>query len=177
MGYMRLIHFVAAGVLIATMLVRIYWLFAGNKYERFTALFPVRGRDLKNFVRLTKFYLFIGRDATHPPHYIGHHPLQQLSYTGIYLLTLVMIVTGFSLYGDSNPGGAIHSATTWVNAMLGGAPVTRVVHHVATWAYLIFIPLHVYLSTRADVMEKEGTMSSIFSGGRWIRADHHYEDE
>src|SRR5512146_3451202 len=41
MGTVRFIHFVAAGVFVATAIVRIYWLFAGNQFERLGALFPV----------------------------------------------------------------------------------------------------------------------------------------
>ena len=43
MGWVRFLHFAAAAVLVATAIVRVYWLFAGNKYERWVALFPVRG--------------------------------------------------------------------------------------------------------------------------------------
>ena len=42
MGWMRFLHFTAAGVLVATAIVRVYWLVAGNQFERWTALFPVR---------------------------------------------------------------------------------------------------------------------------------------
>src|SRR5690349_1011579 len=40
MGWFRFVHFAAATVLVATAIVRIYWLFAGNKFERLPALFP-----------------------------------------------------------------------------------------------------------------------------------------
>ncbi len=46
MGCARLAHFIAAGVLVATAVVRVYWLFAGNQFERLTALFPVRAARL-----------------------------------------------------------------------------------------------------------------------------------
>lgn len=54
MGWMRFLHFVAAAVLVATGIVRVYWLFAGNKFERFAALFPVRTRDWVNLVKTVK---------------------------------------------------------------------------------------------------------------------------
>ena len=42
MGRMRFLHFAAAGVLVATGIVRVYWLLvAGNRYERLSALFPL----------------------------------------------------------------------------------------------------------------------------------------
>jgi Ni/Fe-hydrogenase 1 B-type cytochrome subunit len=46
-----------------------------------------------------------------------------------------------------------------------------------TWVLVTFIPVHIYLSFRADVVDREGEMSSIFSGGRFVRADVDYEDD
>lgn len=40
MGWMRFLHFAAAGVFVMTAIIRAYWLFAGNRYERWKALFP-----------------------------------------------------------------------------------------------------------------------------------------
>ncbi len=121
---MRFIHFAAAAFFVATGIVRVYWLFAGNKFERLPALFPLRGRDWGNMWKQVKFYLMIQPEKA--PHYLGHNPLQQLSYTGIYLLTLTMVVTGFAMYGQSNPGGFFYSAFNWVGIVLGrhaGGPV------------------------------------------------------
>ena len=174
MGYMRLVHFIAAGVMVATMIVRLYWLFAGNRFERWPALFPVKGSDWVNLWRQIKFYLMIHPERA--PHYLGHNPLQQLFYTLTYVVALVMVVTGFALYGQANPGGAIHTAFGWVVPLMGGLPTVRVVHHVLTWYFLIFIPIHVYLALRADLLERTGTMSSIVSGGRFVPTDREYVD-
>jgi Ni/Fe-hydrogenase b-type cytochrome subunit len=103
--------------------------------------------------------------------------MQQLSYTGIYVLALLMVATGFAMYGQSNPGGVIYSLTNWIGALFGGMQRVRFIHHVASWAFLIFIPIHIYLATRADVMERSGTISSIFTGGRFVRSDVKYVDE
>ena len=124
---------------------------------------------------MVKFYLMIKPEKA--PHYLGHHPLQQLSYTMIYGLAALMAVTGFALYGQSNPGGFIYGATNWIGALFGGMPVVRFVHHVGTWGFLIFIPIHVYLAIRADLLERTGVMSSIVSGGRFVPADRHFVDE
>jgi Ni/Fe-hydrogenase b-type cytochrome subunit len=175
MGWMRFLHFTAAAALVATAIVRIYWLFMGNRYERLAALFPVRPRDWANLVRMVKFYLMIRPEQA--PRYLGHNPLQQLSYTAMYGLAAVMVLTGFALYGQSNPGGLIYSATNWIGALLGGMPVVRFVHHVGTWLFLTFIPIHVYLAIRADHLERTGVVSSIVSGGRFVPADHRFVDE
>lgn len=175
MGYVRLVHFGAAAVLVMTAIVRAYWLLAGNRYERLRALFPVRPRDWKNLFRMVKFYLMIHPEEA--PTYLGHNPLQQLSYTGMYAVAAVATATGFALYGQSNPGGFIYTMTNWIGPLVGGMPVARFIHHVTTWIFLSFIPIHVYLSIRADLLERTGVVSSIVSGGRFVPADHHFVDE
>jgi Ni/Fe-hydrogenase b-type cytochrome subunit len=175
MGTVRFVHFASAAVLVMTAIVRFYWLFMGNRYERIGALFPVRVRDWKNLVRMVRFYLMIEPDRA--PRYLGHNPLQQLSYTGLYAVAAIMVLTGFALYGQSNPGGFIYSATNWVGAVGGGMPNVRFVHHAAAWAFLIFIPIHVYLAIRADHLERTGVISSIISGGRFVPTGHRFVDE
>ena len=175
MGWMRFVHFLAAAVLVATVIVRVYWLFAGNKFERWRALFPVMPRDWVHMYQQVKYYLMIRPEQA--PRYLGHNPLQQLSYTTIYALAALEIVTGFAMYGQSNPGGFFFSAFGWVAPLFGGMPVVRFVHHVGTWAFLIFIPIHVYLATRADVLERGGAISSIITGGRFVPAGERFVDE
>jgi Ni/Fe-hydrogenase b-type cytochrome subunit len=175
MGWVRFAHFTAAAVLVMTGIVRLYWLFAGNKFERWIALFPVRPRDWVNMFRQVKYYLMIQPEKA--PRYLGHNPLQQLSYTGVYTLVLVEIVTGFALYGQADPGGFFFRAFGWIGPLLGGMPVVRFVHHVSTWLFLTFIPIHVYLATRADMLERGGTISSIITGGRFVPAGERFEDE
>lgn len=175
MGWVRFLHFTAAGLFVATAIIRVYWLIAGNQFERWRALFPVRPRDWVNLVKQVKFYLMIQPEKA--PHYLGHNPLQQLSYTALYGLAAVQVTTGFAMYGQANPGGFFYKVFGWVVPLLGGIQEVHVVHHVFTWAFLIFIPIHVYLAIRADHLERTGTISSIISGGRFVRADVEYVDE
>jgi Ni/Fe-hydrogenase b-type cytochrome subunit len=174
MGWMRFMHFAAAAVLVMTAIVRAYWLVAGNKFERFPALFPVRPRDWVNMWRQVKFYLMIRPEKA--PHYLGHNPLQQLSYTGVYAVAAIMVLTGFAMYGQSNPSGFFYHAFNWVGIVFGGMPVVRFIHHVLTWIILTFVPIHVYLAIRADLLERTGTISSIISGGRFVPRDEQFVD-
>jgi len=175
MGRVRFLHFMAAGILVATALIRFYWLFMGNRFESYKALFPVKKEDWVNLVRVLKKYLFI--EPHKAPHYMGHNPIQQFTYTGIYALALTHVVTGFYMYGLSNPGGFFFQSFGWVGAALGGAQVARFLHHILTWVWLIFLPIHVYLTVRADVVHHESRVSSIISGGRYVRADVDFVDE
>jgi len=175
MGRMRFAHFTAAGVLVATGILRVYWLFVGNKFERWRALFPVRRRDWANLFKVIRAYLFVRvREA---PRYLGHNPLQQLFYTGIYALAVVQVVTGFYMFGLADPGGPFFTMFGWVGGLLGGAQIVRFLHHVLTWFWLMFIPAHVYLSVRADVLHRESRVSSIVSGHRHVRGDVEFVDD
>jgi Ni/Fe-hydrogenase 1 B-type cytochrome subunit len=174
MGWVRFIHFAAAGVLVMTGIVRVYWLFAGNRFERLPALFPIAPKNLKNLVRTAVAYGTLRPEKQ--PNFVGHNPLQQYSYTGIYLLTALMVVTGFTLYGQSNPHGLIFRAFSWLPPLVGGLQHVRFVHHIATWGFIIFILLHVYFAIRSDYIERAGGVSSIFTGGRYIPMNESYED-
>jgi len=116
-------------------------------------------------------------DTEHAPHYLGHNPLQQLSYTFVYFVAAVMVITGFAMYGQNNPGGFIWTLFHWVPNAVGGLQYVRSIHHVATWIFLIFVPVHVYLALRAEVIERTGTISSIVSGGRFVPKDEDYVDD
>lgn len=175
MGRVRFAHFLAAGMLVATAIVRFYWLFMGNRFESYKALFPVKREDWTNLVLVVKKYLFI--DPQRAPHYMGHNPIQQFTYTAIYALALTQVLTGFYMYGLASPGGFFFTWFGWVGTGLGGAQVARFLHHILTWAWLIFLPLHVYLTVRADIVHHEARVGSIISGGRYVRADVDFVDE
>lgn len=175
MGWARFLHFAAAAVFVPAAILRVYWLFAGNKWARWPSLLLVRKQDWANLWKMVKYYFLLKTEKM--PHYLGHNPLQQFSYTLIYLVVIVQMVTGFAMYGLADPGGFFHSAFGWVGPLFGGIQVVRFAHHALTWVLLIFIPVHIYLAFRADVVDKEGEMSSIFSGGRFVRTDIKFEDE
>jgi Ni/Fe-hydrogenase b-type cytochrome subunit len=173
MGWVRFIHFTAAGILVATAIVRTYWLFVGNKYERWGALFPFRAEDWRNMYRVIRRYLALGHKS---PHWLGHNPLQQFTFTLLYGVALTHVITGFSMYGLSNPDGFFASAFGWVSPLFGGHQIVRFVHHVATWYYVAWLPVHIYLSLRADLVHREARVSSIVGGFRFVRDDIDFVD-
>ncbi|HEY6007389.1 MAG TPA: Ni/Fe-hydrogenase, b-type cytochrome subunit [Geobacteraceae bacterium] len=173
-GYLRLIHFSAGWLLLATAIIRIAGLFlASNRYQRWDALFPVKLRDLKNLFTVAQNYLFCRFDRG--PHYIGHNPLQQVAYTGIYAVGLAALLTGFGLYALYAPDSWQAHYLLWFDRLIG-VQYVRFAHLLVMWVFLIFIPIHVYLAIRADTVEREGGISSIVSGGRWCRRGTKFED-
>jgi Ni/Fe-hydrogenase 1 B-type cytochrome subunit len=174
MGTVRFLHFASAAVLVMTGIIRAYWLVAGNRFERLPALLPVTPRNLRNIVQTGIAYVTLRPDRQ--PNFVGHNPLQQMAYTGAYLMTLVMVVTGFALYGQSNPSGVIFDAFAWVPPLLGGLQGVRLIHHALTWGFIVFAVLHIYFAIRADYVERTGVVSSIITGGRYVSLDDRYED-
>ncbi|WP_129127565.1 cytochrome b/b6 domain-containing protein [Geomonas oryzae] len=174
LSWLRLVHFVAGWLLLCAAILRIAGLFlASNQFQRWYALFPVRMRDLKNLVQVALNYLFCRFDR--PPHYIGHNPLQQVAYTAIFGVGLLALFTGFALYALYDPGNLVFRYFVMFDDLVG-VQYVRLVHQFVMWIFLAFIPIHVYLSVRADTVEREGALSSIVSGGRWCRKGTHFED-
>lgn len=174
LSWLRLVHFVAGWLLLCAAILRIAGLFlASNQFQRWYALFPVRMRDLKNLVQVALNYLFCRFDR--PPHYIGHNPLQQVAYTAIFGVGFLALFTGFALYALYDPGNIVFRYFVMFDDLVG-VQYVRLVHQFVMWIFLAFIPIHVYLSVRADTVEREGALSSIVSGGRWCRKGTHFED-
>ena len=164
-GWLRLAHFIFGWVLLTTALLRVAGLFiSSTKYQRWQALFPITMTDIRNLFKVMKNYLLCIFE--HGPHYIGHNPLQQIFYTFTYAVAAVMAVTGFIMIGQANPGGLIMHTFGRLAPLLGGLQMVRVIHHVATWYFPMFIIFHVYLSVRADLLDRSGTMSSMVSGSK-----------
>lgn len=163
MGVVRFVHFVAAFVLLFNLVFRFYWAFVGNKYARWSGLLPV-GKRLGDLVPQTLYYLLIRQE---PPHYVGHNPLAGLSYVGLFVLLILQGLTGFALYGEVNPGGFYSGPFGWVLGLLG-SQVTRFLHHILMWLIGIFFLVHLYIAIYYDLREKNGPMSSIVSGFKFI---------
>jgi Ni/Fe-hydrogenase 1 B-type cytochrome subunit len=175
MGWVRFTHFAAAAALVMTAIVRVYWLFRGNQFERHRALLPLGRKAFKDVALQAKSYLLIRPDEA--PRYLGHNPLQQFSYTMLYGVAALQVITGFALYGQAEPGGFFFTTLGWVAPLLGGIQAVRFAHHVLTWVFLIFIPVHIYLAVRADILEHNTAISSMISGGRMVSAGSRFEDE
>lgn len=175
LGWLRLVHFSAGWLLVTMGILRIAGLFlASTRYQRWRALFPITLKDLKNLFLVGRNYLLCIFE--HGPHYVGHNPLQQVAYTGIYLMALVAILSGFCLYVAYDPAFWLFRPFMLLNGLIG-IQYIRLIHLAMLWVFLAFIPIHVYLAIRADTVEREGAISSIFSGGRWCRKGTRFEDD
>jgi Ni/Fe-hydrogenase 1 B-type cytochrome subunit len=159
MGTMRFIHFVTAFAFTISVLFRIYWAFTGNIYARWHQFLPIHPLRRQAMGRMLGFYFFFRRE---PPPTIGHNPLAGLTYTVVYVLFLIQVVTGFALFSLSFHGGFWPAVFGWVLLAFNVQPV-RLLHTIIMYMLLAFTIHHVYSAILIDVEEQSGVVSSIIS--------------
>lgn len=158
MDLVRDIHFLFAFLLTAALILRIYG-FIINKGDR---LFPRfwEGHFYEETVDVALHYMLLR----------GHHapflrnPLARGSYVMLYVLLLVEILTGFAMYLMANPSSAFGSIFGWVNVLVGSEMMSHYIHHYVAWFIILFAIGHLYMVIRAEFMEGESEISSMFSG-------------
>jgi len=157
MAWMRFFHFVSMYVLIFGLIMRVYLAFNSMTAADWRELMPLPG-NLAGIPDMLAYYLFL--KDTHKK-YERYNPLQGLTYFVMGLLILIMVCTGFAMHG-----GWLHSTFAWVNPMLGGEPVTRVVHFLGMWVLICLSAVHIYFVLRQDLLEKDRTLMSMVDGYR-----------
>ena len=158
MDWVRDIHFLFAFIFCASFILRIYG-FIVNKGDR---LFPRvwEGHFYSETVEVALHYMLL--KSHHAP--FLRNPLARASYAGLYLMVAIEVLTGFAMYfmtEPSNVGGALFG---WVNTILGSEMMTHYVHHYVAWLIIVFAIGHLYMVIRAEFMEGESEVSSMFSG-------------
>lgn len=163
MTTVRLVHIAAAIGLLVSGLIRTVWLLAGNRFSRWSAFIPTTRVQATELFRQAAFYLFVRREI---PKVLGHNQLAASAYLVLFFLLLVEVITGFALDGllGAEPGASMFG---WLRELVG-AQALRLVHHVAMWAILAIALFHVYSCILVDHVERNGLMSSIVSGYKFV---------
>ena len=98
---------------------------------------------------------------------VGHNSIAAISYVALFVIALVQVFTGFGLYAD-NSGWWLPKLFAWVVPLFGGDFMVRTIHHVATWFFILFTLIHVYLVFYHDWLEGRGEVSSMFGGYKFV---------
>ncbi len=160
MGIFRFLHFVAAYIFTVCVFVRIYWWFMGNRYSKWSEFVPTTPERWTNTIDTALFYAFLRKDLPHAP---GHTGLAGITYLFMFILFLLEILTGFALYSQSHVGAFWTLMGGWLLGVWTSGTI-RLIHHLIMWVIAVFVIFHVYISWHNDRIERNGLMSSIFSG-------------
>jgi Ni/Fe-hydrogenase 1 B-type cytochrome subunit len=165
MGWVRFVHFVSAFIFTIAFIIRGWYFIFGNRYARFQSWFPVSKQRVNDLWRMLLFYTFIRKER---PEFLGPNPVAGLAYLGIGFIILMMILTGFSLFGLAFPESNFWNATFgWLNVIFG-AQTVRLVHRVGMYFFGAFLIVHIYLASLADVEGLRGEFSGIIGGQKFI---------
>ena len=165
-AYIRSVHLIMGFVLIAISFFRVYLFFFDKKSlpERISfrqALQP------SVWIKQVKTYIFLGNH----PHIDGaYNPLQFATYFFLGVMVLLISLTGVVLYYnvyDDGLGGILKACFTWFELLCSGLANVRDLHHILTWVFVIFIPVHIYLAVWNSVKYPNGGVDSIVSGMRY----------
>ena len=165
-GWVRFLHFACAFVWIFNFAARIYWGFAGNKYARWTAFFPLKPSQRQEIVDVIKADVL--ETKLHGPISTGHNALAGLIYFFTFLVFVFQAITGFALY-SSMSNSWLPRMFTWIVPLMGGEFGVRFWHHLFLWFFVTFVIVHVYLAFYHDYIEGRGTVSSIIGGWKFER--------
>jgi Ni/Fe-hydrogenase 1 B-type cytochrome subunit len=161
MSGFRFAHFTAAFIFCTAVFIRIYWMFAGNKYASYDQFIPISPERRRNVVDTGLFYAFFTDRLNCST---GHTALAGVTYTFLFCLYLTEIVTGSAMLYIAHGGGAMFWTMGGWSLAVMGVGYLRLIHHMVMWGILVFVLVHVYIGWHNDMIEKNGMISSIFSG-------------
>lgn len=161
MGWIRLVHFVAAYVFTVAFASRLVWSVIGNEYASWRAFFPMAtAKGRRETMRMLNYYFLRSHEV---PETVGHNPLATTAYFVLFLIYLAMALTGFALYATHAPGGAMHTALSFMYSLFSLQGM-RLAHHLGMWLIVGFVINHIYSAWLMDIKEHGGEISSMFSG-------------
>ena len=167
MGTMRFIHEVTGFVFFAAFLVRAYWFFKGNRWARwrqFLLIDPEQWRGAQNMLR---YYLFLRRE---PESRVGHNPLAGATYSGVYTLVVIEILTGLALFNHVNHNSVLAFFIGWLPWLIS-IQYLREIHFLVMFILWAFFVHHLYSAWLMAIEERSGLIGSIFSGYKSLPAD------
>ncbi len=165
MGTVRAVHLYTAIVFTLAVLVRIYWMFAGNKYARLSELIPFSRQRWSNLWDSFLFFCFVRRG---PAPYTGHDALAGATYGVLFAIYLVLIATGLALYTVYAPVDLPFQFFRILVPVFDGLQVARLIHHICMWVVLVAALIHIYSVFLWSFVERAGEVNSMFSGYKFF---------
>ncbi|CBG40246.1 Ni/Fe-hydrogenase, b-type cytochrome subunit [Helicobacter mustelae] len=166
LAYVRSFHLMLGFSLIGVSIFRLY-LFIFDKQSAPERISFKQFLQPKIWLGVIGTYLWIGKH----PHIKGaYNPLQIIVYFTLAVLVLLISLTGLALYANvyhEGFGAFCGRYFNWVEVVCGGLANVRYIHHLLTWAFIFFIPVHVYLVVWNSIKYPNGGADGIISGIRY----------
>lgn len=164
MAKMRFYHIIAGFVFSMAFVLRIYWMFGGNRCARWSAFIPLRKRQWSGIGHMVKYYTFL---EWSPTHQVGHNALAAATYTLLFGVMFIQIITGFVLLNQVLDSGLLHFLFGWISGLID-IQYLRLIHYCVMWIFFVFVIHHVYSGVLVSTEEKNALMESIFTGYKFV---------
>jgi Ni/Fe-hydrogenase 1 B-type cytochrome subunit len=164
MGTMRFVHLLSGFAFLGALLVRVVWMFIGNRWSRWDQLIPTTRKRLKDMVDTARYYGFMR--WSEDPH-IGHNAMAGSAYVAVFAMAIIEILTGLALYSQVLGSGTLSFFVGWIPNVLD-IQWLREIHFLVMFGLWMFFIHHLYTCILVAVEEENGLMESIFSGYKFV---------
>ncbi|QDE31173.1 Ni/Fe-hydrogenase, b-type cytochrome subunit [Shewanella polaris] len=160
-GWIRFAHLICGFVLTAITLVRAYLFFFSHRNNERRSFRDVL--NLRSWIAQVKSYFWMGNlDKAG-----AYGPLQFMTYAVISLIALLACITGLALYANVyhlGVGGLLSDSAAWITWLFGGLAPLRIIHHYLTWAFIIFLLIHMYMAVWSGIRFRHNSVDTIVTG-------------
>ncbi len=179
MAWNRWIHFMIAIIFDVSSIVIAYMYFFSRFEKPYKKIIP-NGKNIKEFVEVLLNLITLNRrknfDSTHADSF------NTVFFLVFHLMLAWMLLTGLQLYvhglasGLSSIGNwwpwMLHLVTDWTIPVTGGTLMdVRISHHYTMWAIIVWIAFHIYYQVWRTIFWKEGDISIVVGGSKFVKED------
>jgi len=164
MATMRFVHILSGFGLLCAVLIRVIWMFAGNRWASWDQLIPTTKKRVIDFIDTARYYGFMKWSPT--PH-IGHNAMAGAAYAAVYGMAIVEVITGFTLYSQVLGSSVLSFFFGWIPRFVD-IQWLREIHFILMFGFWMFFIHHLYTAILVSIEEENAVMESIFSGYKFV---------
>jgi Ni/Fe-hydrogenase 1 B-type cytochrome subunit len=173
MGTARFVHELFGFILIAVLILRFYWFFAGNRWAYWRAWVPLSREQWRSMYSMLLYYTYRRRE---PFPEVGHNSLAAATYMVVMFLLAVECITGLVLYSVVRGSHTLTLLVGWIPHIVD-IQYVRAVHYFIMFLFMAFVIHHVYSAMLVSKEQRNGLMESIFTGWKFLPRRLVEEDE
>jgi Ni/Fe-hydrogenase 1 B-type cytochrome subunit len=173
MGTARFVHELFGFILIAVLILRFDWFFAGNRWANWRAWIPLKRKQWQSMKSMLLYYTYQRRG---PSSEVGHNSLAAATYMVIMFLLVVECITGLVLYRVVSGSPTLGLLVGWIPRIVD-IQYIRATHYFVMFLFMAFLIHHVYSAMVVSKEEQSGLMESIFTGWKFVTRKLLDEDE
>jgi len=107
---------------------------------------------------------------------VGHNALAGITYTVMFVIMLLEILTGLAMYSQILGNRTFSLFIGWLPRLVD-IQTLRLIHFFNMYLFFVFVIHHVYSAVLVSWEECNGLVESIFTGYKFVPEDELEQDE